>query len=233
MPQQELGNPDRRAIFIPAVPSSGSSCAAGVLQKLGVSMGKRNHAAWMVQRGYEMYEDKMFWHFGAQYNTDGIQLERVADSHFRIRDYVNYRFINEPEQRCGFKGPAPWFFDDPDPTSLPLDILQVRRPLEDSIKADYMRNQRRQERRADIDSPPDPLMVRLRAGSLATCWMASQQIDNIDGVEPRLAVDYYELVADTERVVGQIAEAFDLEPTSEQFAAAVQFVRPELRTIGG
>jgi hypothetical protein len=222
---------ERKIIWIPAVPSSGSSAAAAVLQVLGVSMGKLNRTAWMDVRGYDMWEDPDFFMFGAEYGYSGLKTEAVARRHFRLRDYINYRFIQEPEGRVGFKGLPAWFADDRQPTSLPVDILDIHRPLEDSILADQKRNHERPNRhgpRANIMAPTAEA-ERLRAGSLSTCWLAKRQL--FLAHKPVYQVAFYELLKNPQEHVEGIVDAFHLTPTHDQIEAAVAVINPRMRTV--
>ena len=222
---------ERKIIWIPAVPSSGTSAAAGVLQALGVSMGKLNRTAWMDVRGYDMWEDPDFFMFGAEYGYSGLKTEAVARRHFRMRDYINYRFIQDPEGRLGFKGLPAWAFDDREPDSLPVEILDVHRPLEDSIIADFKRNQARVDRhgpRATFRRPTAE-EERLRAGSLSTCWLAKRQL--FMAHTPVYSVAFYDLLANPREHVEGIVDAFELTPAHDQIESAVAVINPRMRTV--
>ena len=227
----EVDNFDRKIIWIPAVPSSGTSAAAAVLHHLGVSMGKRNHVAWTDMRGYDMWEDPDFFLFGAEWGYMGLKTEAVARRHFRMRHYINYRFIQEPEGRLGFKGLPAWAFDDQEPTSLPIEILDVVRPLEDAIMSDFRRNNDRPNRhgpRAGVKAPTAE-ESRLRAGSLSTCWMAKHQL--FMAHKPVYQVEFYDLLARPQEHVEGIVEAFGLTPTDKQIGNAIAVINPRLRAV--
>jgi hypothetical protein len=224
----EWGNPERRIIWIPAVPASGTSCAAGILRELGVDMGKTNPPSWMIARGYPMWEDPDMALFGALWNDKGMKLEVVSQRHVRLREYINYRFIQNPGHRCGFKAPAHFWADDPEPEKLPVELLDVHRPLEDSIQADWRTNQTRCERRPDLP-PPSEEEARLRAGSLAMCMMAKMQL--FKKIEPTYRMMFYELLENPKPFVDDLIDAFRLEPTPDQVKAAIESVNPRMRHV--
>lgn len=225
-----LGDPERRIIYIPAVPSSGTSLVAGILANLGVDMGASDPSADVRSRGYYMFEDSDMSLFGSLYDEDSDwnKKEIVLERHIRFRDYVNYRFIKNTSTRVGFKAPSTFWTVDPDPPSLPIDVVDVRRPLENSIMGDHMNLLTRKQRRPELDDPHIHHLI-LRAGSLGACWMARHIL--VDVHPPKITVDFDDLIDNPAEWITRIAIALDLNPSEDQVQTSIGFVNPKMRHV--
>jgi hypothetical protein len=221
----QYGNPDRTLIWIPAVPSSGSSCVAGMLRHLGVSMGRTNMGVWLQSRGYEMWEDPDMKYFGATYGPqDGLVRAIVRRRHIRLMDYINYRFIQEPHARVGFKSPATFWINEPEPERLPIEWIDLRRPLEDSIVSDLRRNRKRVERMEHTEMPSVNEEVD-RGADVAGCLVAKELLETV--IKPKIRLDWYEVVERPREAAEMLNEAFALEATEEQIESAADMVDPK------
>jgi hypothetical protein len=225
-PPNKLCRPDeRRVIWIPAVPSSGTSVVAGVLAHLGVDMGETktmNNA-----RGYAMFEDIEVQMFVFSPNAP---LDRLMNQRIRFRDYLNFRMWKNPTGRLGVKALATaWIWDEfLDPASLPVETLDVRRPVEDSIVAD----QERMAARTDRDPEELPATVWQHVGRSAgnaANWAAREMLYKFH--PPKYSLEFYDLLKDPLKHIEGICGAFGLEPSDEQIDAALHFVKPQMRTV--
>ena len=59
-------------------------------------------------------------------------------------------------------------------------------------------------------------------------WLARNMMLSIH--EPKLTLEYYDVLADPPAAIESICEAFDLQPTEEQIDDALRFVKPKKRT---
>ena len=216
-------DPNRRLIWVPAVPSSGTSCVAGILHHLGVNMGNvRNEQN--RNRGYEMFEDLDVGHYAYIPNSE---LDRLLSQKVRFDHYCNFRIAESPPGRIGVKAlPTAWMYSS-DPKHLPVEILDVRRPLEDSVNADQERMANRPKRLEDAQ-PATAFDHITRAGGLTSMWLARDMLLSIH--EPKLTLEYYDVLDDPPTAIRIICEAFDLQPTDGQLDDALRFVRPKKRT---
>jgi hypothetical protein len=222
--RKDLTFPDRRVIYIPAVPTSGTSSVAGILHMLGVDMGNiaLEHSA---QRDYATFEDLDFNFFKFEPNGQENRLIRMDA---RFRDYLNYRLHKEKNGRVGVKVPPTYWMSDHDPLSLPLDILDVRRPVEDSIISDMKKILHEPTVNKDAADKSPPYYCH-RAGGMAYAWLSKLMLYEMH--PPKLSIHFYELLEDPAGHIEKIIEAFDLEPTDEQIKVATMFVRPEKRSM--
>lgn len=225
-PANKLVPPDeRKVIWIPAVPSSGTSVVAGILAHLGVDMGVTQ--TMNQTRGYSMFEDIEVQMFVWQPNAP---LDRLLNQRHRFRQYLNYRLWKNPTGRLGVKALATaWIWDDfLDPASLPVETLDVRRPVEDSLISDQERMAARIERNAE--ELPATVWEHVGRGSgLAGNWVAREMIYKFH--PPRYSLDFYDLLEHPLKHIEGIAGAFELEPSDEQIDSALHFVKPKMRTV--
>jgi hypothetical protein len=225
-----LGDPDRRIIFIPAIPSSGTSLVAGLLHCLGVDLGRQCPPEDLRARGYHMYEDNDMNLFSSQYDDQKTwnRKEIIMERHIRMRDYINFRFIHNTETRVAFKAPATFWMLDPDPASLPLDVVDVRRDLEKSIFADQRTMATRTERDPSLSKPHYQHQI-LRAGSLGACFWARKCL--LDIHKPVIQLLFENIIECPEENVNALVTALNLEPTDTQLENAVSFINPKMRHI--
>jgi hypothetical protein len=211
---------ERRLIWIPAVPSTGTSCVAGLLQHLGVNMGNvRNEEN--RNRGYEMFEDLDVGRFAYIPNSD---LDRLMSQRVRFKDYCNYRIAESPPGRIGVKAlPTAWIYCR-EPKLLPVDVLDVRRDLEVSVTRDQERMSQRPMR--DEEAQPLPVLEHLkRAGGLASMWLARDMLLSIH--PPKLTLQFDEVREGPMTAIEAICESFHLEPSDKQIDEALRFVQPK------
>lgn len=216
---------DRELILIPAVPSSGTSALAGVLYHLGVNMGVINAEENMKKRGYVMFEDADTWKYCslAYEDPDDKVLGRLSRTTFRVRSYINYRFINDPPGPIGAKIPGVLCTHDPDLSSLPIITLDVYRHFEKCVASDR-KTMFKLGRYDDIKDSPELIthFNKLRAADLGAC--VAGKMDILTNHDPLVSVTFDELVANKEEIVPKIAETLELESTEEQIQAAVDFL---------
>jgi hypothetical protein len=223
-PVDETAEQDRRLIWIPAVPSSGTSCVAGILHHLGVDMGKV-HDEQNFNRGYQMFEDLDVGLFAYIPNSD---LDRLLNQRVRFAEYCNFRLAESPPGRIGVKAlPTAWIWCD-DPKRLPVDVLNVTRPLKDAVDADQKRMSNRPNRVADAQ-PATAFEHLKRAGGLTSMDVARDMLLSIH--PPKLTLEFYDVLAEPLAAIESICGAFDLQPTDEQIDDALRFVKPKPRTV--
>ena len=174
---------ERRMIFVPAVPSSGTSMVAGVLHHLGVNMGNCISQKWTTRRGYEQYEDLDSSLF--TWKANGPQ-DHLINQRMRFLDYLNYRYMTQ-KGRLGAKIiPTVWMYNQR-VEAWPIDILDVRRPLEIMLEKDINRLATRPERTPDwVPSTSVEAMGRY-SGVAAMHWARERLIDFIPA---KLTVEY-------------------------------------------
>ena len=214
---------ERRLIWIPAVPSSGTSCVAGILRALGVDMGITRKE---TSRGYEMVEDVelSFFTFNQHSELDSLLKQRI-----NFRDYLQFRFFkarDRPTERLGVKALASAWMLDQDPLSLPVDILDVDRPLPEVLMSDQRRVAGAAQRNGT--EPLSPYRHIARAGGVAAQWMAKLQLYSM--LPPKLSISYESVLRNPEEAVLRIVRAFEIEVETEPWrvAAAVASVSPEI-----
>ena len=123
--------------------------------------------------------------------------------------------------RCGVKCAASRWIADPNPTTLPVEVLRVHRPLEDSLRSSRrLWTEDRAETLAKADHPTTFLMHRY--AGLTRLWAAVQEIP----IEPQLDIDFIHVLQSPATAIKQIATAFNLEPTAQQIEDATDFVDP-------
>lgn len=215
---------ERKLIFIPAVPSSGTSALAAVLMMLGVDMGRFGMEL-APPRGYTTYEDKDVSLF--RWEIEGPQ-DRLMRMRMRFRDYINYRFVRTPEGPVGAKGLPLYWLQESDPVTLPLVTVDIRRPLEDAIVADVRTLLTAPER--DPESRYRSAYDHAsRAGGIASCYLGKLLMFEV--FPPVASIDYYELLESPEKNVMRLIEALGLEPNEQQVRDAIRVVRPEARHV--
>ena len=209
---------DRRLIWIPAVPSSGTSLIAGVLHALGVNMG--NVGSVNQRRGYAMYEDLDMGFFTFSPNAP---LDSLVNQRIRLREYINYRFHKE-DGPVGVKTlPTAWIYDK-DPASLPVKTVEVHRPTEDAQRADQERMASRPDR-DPAELPATAFQHMNRYGGVAAMAWARDQLRQF--IEPSAVVDFYAFLDDPQAEMEKLCAALELAPSPRQVMAAMLLVEPE------
>ena len=208
-------------IVIPAVPSSGTSMVAGVLYHLGVNMGNCLSEHWKKRRGYEQYEDLDVGQFTWRVNGP---MDHLVNQRIRFLDYLNYRYATQ-EGRLGVKTlPTIWMGAE-HPERWPIDVLDVRRPMDVSLKRDMERMSTRPLREPGAE-PFTAWEAMARYGGVASMDWARQGLLKFH--EPKLTVDYDAFRANPPSHIEKIAEVFELEPTDYQMTAALLSVQPRV-----
>lgn len=210
---QEPFDPGRSMIVIPAVPSSGTSMVAGVLYHLGVNMGNWNNKG-AARRGYMMFEDADIGMFS--YQPRG-PLDKLINMRIRFREYLNYRF-HRHDGILGVKTlPTVWLWD-PNPGDWPIEVLDVRRPLEESLVKDAVRLAER-ERRDPSAGVATAWQTMNRVGGVASMWWTREMLLKFHPAQ--LTVDYDEFRDDPPAHIERINEVFDLKANDAQMTAAL------------
>jgi hypothetical protein len=209
---------ERRMIVIPAVPSSGTSMVAGVLHHLGVHMGNVHSERWTRLRGYEQFEDLDIGMFTWRQNGP---MDHLVNQRIRFREYMNYRFATQAG-RLGVKTLPTIWMSDGHVEQWPIDILDVRRPLQTALDKDIERMATRPEREPGKE-PFTAWESMARYGGVASMAWARDALLKFH--PPRLTVDYDEFRANPPVHIEKIVEVFGLEPTDRQMTEALLSVR--------
>jgi hypothetical protein len=211
-------------IWVLAVPSSGTSCVAGLLYYLGVNMGQVDNEA-NRNRGYKMFEDIAIGMFSFSPNS---QLDRLLNQRIRLREYCHYRAHVDPPGPIGVKTlPTAWA-QDRDPASLPVVVVDVRRPLKDSIDADQARMASRPLR--DAKARPGTVFEHWgRASGVAAMDVARDQLLSI--IPAAVTLDYYEVLEKPMAAIDALCTGLGLNPDGEQIDDALHHVKPKMRTV--
>lgn len=185
---------------------------------MGVDMGSvDNKPNW--SRGYQMFEDVNVGMFSFSPNSPQDKLIR---DHLRLREYINFRFHTNKEGRVGVKATAIQWIRDPDIMSLPVQIVDISRDLEEAIIADTERYASRHTR--DASQPPQtPYQHCNRAAGVAACWEAKQLL--YKAIKPEISFSFNEFKADPPTHIEKLVEVLGLEPTDRQMTAALLSVQ--------
>lgn len=194
-----------KVIWVVGTPNGGTSCVAGVLHHLGVDMGDVSLAP--ANREYVVFEDRRLGEYKAK--------------HFR--NYLKMRLNTAEGRRVGVKCGAWYWMEDPSPETLPVQVVLVDRPVEDSMKSSLRRH------RADTRPLYELQEVRHKVGGIGEAWAAKVLLQL--KIEPALRVEFRRLLADPRREVERIAARLRLDPRQSQLARAADFVNPALRHI--
>jgi hypothetical protein len=221
---------NRKLIVIPAVPSSGTSALAGVLHYLGVNMGSYSLEDNVDKRGYEMFEDRDIGLFCSVFEDSfNPMTPKLLGTRCRWRHYVNHRLIMSHEDEVvGCKLPATLITYDPDLPTVNMVVLDIRRPLEDTIVSDL--------KRVTKAHGEDAHRRMVRAADLGANWQAREEI--VNKVEPELSLTFKELVTYPRKSVENIIvalQAADLGceflPTRKQREQAILFLDKDKKSI--
>ena len=194
-----------KVIWVVGTPNGGTSCVAGVLHHLGVDMGDISLEP--TNREYAVFEDRQL----ATYKTK------------RFRDYLEQRLATAGGQRVGVKCGAWYWMADPAPETLPVDVVLVNRPVEDSMTSSL--------RRHSAETQPLEELQRIRrlVGGIGEAWAAKELLTL--KVRPALEVSFRHLLLDPQREVERIAARLRLDPRQSQIREAADFVNPAMRHI--
>lgn len=209
---------ERRMIFVPAVPSSGTSMVAGVLHHLGVNMGNCLSEKWKKRRGYEQYEDLDIGMFTWKENSP---MDHLVNQRIRFLDYLNYRYMTQ-KGRLGVKTLPTVWMHNLKPEAWPIDVLDVRRPLEEALERDIERLARRKERTPEW-TPSTSWEVMARYGGVASMHWARERL--LDFHPAKLTVNYEEFKEDAPNWIEKIVEVFELTPNDYQMTSALLSVQ--------
>ena len=209
---------ERRMIFIPAVPSSGTSMVAGVLHHLGVNMGNCKSEKWTKRRGYEQYEDLDAGMFTWRANGP---VDHLVNQRLRFLDYLNYRYMTQ-QGRLGVKTLPTVWMHNAKPEAWPIDVLDVRRPLEVLLEKDLNRLATRANRTPDW-VPSTSWEAMGRYGGVASMHWARERL--LEFHPAKLTVEYEEFRANAPTWIERIVEVFELEVNDYQMTSALLSVK--------
>lgn len=204
-----------RLIYVLGAPSSGTSAVAGVLHHLGVDMGPEFNSA----RPYQTFEDKNVLKYAKPAPAEDVSRLIMSKQRETWRDFRQYCEDRLARARgpAGVKiGPTVWLAD-PDPSSLPLAIVRVLRPLEDSIRSNWNYGQEQGQDK-----------IR-RAMEVAGYWACCEAL--CEYIKPTVTLDFYRLLQEPALSVAQIAGLLGLRPDRDQLAAARVFINPSMRHV--
>lgn len=195
-----------KVIWVVGTPNGGTSCVAGILHHLGVDMGDVSLEP--TNREYVVFEDRRLNEYKAK----------------NFRGYLAMR-INAAGglRRVGVKCGAWYWMEDPSPETLPVQVVMVDRPVEDSMRSSLRRHH------ADTRPLNELQEVRHKVGGIGEAWAAKVLLQL--KIEPALRVEFRRLLADPRREVERIAARLRLDPRQSQLAQAADFVNPALRHI--
>ena len=191
---------------------------AGVLHHLGVNMGNCESAKWTKLRGYEQYEDLDIGQFTWRQNGP---MDHLVNQRIRFQDYLNYRYDTQ-KGRLGVKTLPTIWMGAQYPERWPIDILDVRRPLQVSLDKDMERMALRPQREPGKE-PFTAWESMARYGGVASMAWARDALLKIHPA--KLTVDYDEFRANAPAHIEKIVEVFDLEPNDYQMTAALLSVK--------
>lgn len=133
-----------------------------------------------------------------------------------FRAYCEMR-LSQALGRIGVKIGANVWLGDPDPASLPVDIVRVTRPLEDSIRSNL---------RYGGETGQDAIRRAMQIGGY---WQACEDLSRVR--PPVATVSYYDLLRDPSGAILGLAAALELKPSREQECSAREFVDASMRHV--
>lgn len=208
-------------IYVLGVPSGGTSVVAGILHHLGVNMG--NIYPGIDRRGYRTFECRSAKTFlPAQRNIVAEILAGEGGSR-DFRSYLEWRIKDAGgDTPQGVKLGAAYWVGEPDPWTLPVRILRIHRPLEDSIESDA-----RYQVQLRDDFTPEASVFR--SAQMGGYYQAANVLCGM--IPPTLELDFEGVLVDPMDAIIHICHAFNLEPDEDQRQAATRFVDPEMRNV--
>lgn len=173
------------------------------------------------KRPYPVYEDpRVARDFRIPNKGHHVANEIVSQQDEPLRDFRGYcemRLREANGQPCGVKIGATAWLGDPDPASLPIRIVRVLRPLEDSIRSNWRYGQEAGQAK-----------IR-RAMEVAGYWACCEAL--CTHVAPVVTLDFYALLREPGTMIAQLVTLLDLEPSQEQIRAAKASVEPSMRHV--
>lgn len=213
-----------RIIIVSGIMNSGTSAAASILHHLGVDFGNFYTLEEIraidrcrindPEKRYQDFEDKDAYKvFAWATSQQGIlSIPQLADG------FITYfcQRLAICQDIVGFKIPMFGIMGSIDHSALwglPIEILAVRRPLDevfDSIER-VTNPDRMQEIHIDLSQ---------QVGHLYYGWRLVHQ-----KIKPKLRLDYDTIRYETENAVNQVVTTFHLTPTPSQIETAIQFIQ--------
>lgn len=167
-----------------------------------------------------MYEDLDVGLFTFSPNAP---LDSLVNQRIRLREYINYRFYKD-DGPVGVKTlPTAWIYDD-DPATLPVETVEVHRPLGEALKADQDRMATRHDRKED-EIAATAFQHMNRYGGVAAMEWARDRLRQF--IEPKVQIDFYDFLDDPQPVMQELCEAFELEPSTRQVTQAMLLIEPD------
>ena len=209
-----------RLIFIAGTPAGGTSCVAGVLHHLGVDMGEITVAPGI--RGYPTYEDTLIGSYKIA-PPEGVSLADGQRCHFP--EYIQHRLELADGKPAGVKCAATYWYGH-DVTGLPLNVIIVNRPLEDTVVSNVAAWKRIHDQRGEELTVYE---AQAKAAAAVTYWYAKTTLRQI--IRPVIEIDFYDVLECPMDAVVALSSTLDLRPTTEQERAATRFIDPEMRNV--
>ena len=143
--------------------------------------------------------------------------DHLIGQRMRFLDYLNYRYMTQ-QGLLGVKAlPTVWMYNQR-PEAWPIDILDVRRPLEILLERDMNRLATRKERTPDW-TPSSSFEAMGRYGGVASMHWARERL--IEFHPPKLTVEYEDFRENAPNWIEKIVEVFGLEPNDRQMTTAL------------
>jgi len=197
----------------------GTSCVAGVLHRLGVSMGARFESPQSPNpKGF--YEASQLAAIcRAAYREPWMTEQLTREQRInRLRQWGNSRRVACGYSLNGGKHPALCLMGaELQEAWGNVRWVAVDRPVAESIRSIRSLGWGWPAKAAESVLP--------RMADTRDEWLRSVDRSTV------LRVDYHELIADPVRIVDDVIEFFELEPTEEQIRDAIAFVDPKLKTV--
>lgn len=207
-----------RLIFVLGTPSGGTSAVAGMLSRLGVDMGQSIRS----RRPYAIFEDRRVRDYACPAPEGDVTRQIIPSQRDTWRDFRAYcemRLREAHGRPCGVKIGSTAWLGDPDPGSLPIRIVRVRRPLEHSIRSNWKYGKEQGQK-----------AIR-RAMQVTGYWACCEELCRI---APHLhvhTIDFYALLETPAIHVAGLVHALELEPEREQMRKAAAFIDGRMRNV--
>lgn len=192
-------------IVVVGMPSGGTSLVAGLLDHLGVDMGRVARGIQPGARAYEGFECLDCWEGAIEGAFEPAAGKAFMTSVVRYLD--TRRGVGAGP--AGVKhNPLVWLGMFSGIEALPIRTVHVHRPLDEVMRSD------RRYRGDDLG----------RAGRMGMHWLTMQRL--LEQIPPRAALEFGRVREDPELAIATLIEAFDLAPDEAQTAGARAFVQP-------
>lgn len=209
-----------RVIVVVGPSRCGSSCMAGVLQELGVPMGDDNwRPNWKNPMGF--FEDKGLMDIWRDaYPKDGHFVSRLEPENgtVRLRAWAQRRF-NEGPMIGGKQEVLCYLIPEMAAAWPDLRVVIPERPAEEIARSMHRAGFNKALSLDDTIAKVQR-QIDIRDAAIASCGIRS------------LRVSFDALTRDPATAVDRLIAFCGLTPTTEQRAAAIAFIRPELKHIG-